>query len=108
MNYRHAFHAGNFADVVKHAIFARILDYLGRKAAPFRFLDTHAGAGRYDLTSTEAKRSPEWRDGIARVLTARRLRRSPRCSSPISGRSGRTTRTASRPPTPARRRSRRR
>jgi len=70
MNYRHAFHAGNFADVVKHAILSRILVYLGRKAAPFRFVDTHAGAGRYDLTSAEAKRSPEWRDGIARVLAA--------------------------------------
>jgi len=44
MNYRHAFHAGNFADVVKHAILSRILVYLGRKAAPFRFVDTHAGA----------------------------------------------------------------
>ncbi len=70
MNYRHAFHAGNFADVVKHAILARILVYLERKAAPFRFIDTHAGAGRYDLTSAEARRSPEWRDGIARLLKA--------------------------------------
>ncbi|RBP17330.1 23S rRNA (adenine2030-N6)-methyltransferase [Roseiarcus fermentans] len=70
MNYRHAFHAGNFADVVKHAILARILEYLKRKDAPFRFIDTHAGAGRYDLTSPEARRSPEWRDGVQRVLTA--------------------------------------
>ena len=70
MNYRHVFHAGNFADVVKHAILARILVYLERKPAPFRFIDTHAGAGRYDLTSAEARRSPEWRDGIARLLKA--------------------------------------
>ena len=70
VNYRHAFHAGNFADVVKHAILARIIEYLKRKAAPFRFIDTHAGAGRYDLTSAEARRSPEWREGVARVLTA--------------------------------------
>jgi len=70
MNYRHAFHAGNFADVVKHAILARILVYLGRKESPFRFIDTHAGAGRYDLTTGEARRSPEWRDGVARLLKA--------------------------------------
>lgn len=71
MNYRHAFHAGNFADVFKHAILARILVYLTRKDAPVRFLDTHAGAGRYDLSSEAARRSPEWRDGVARLLKAR-------------------------------------
>ncbi|MBV8473031.1 MAG: 23S rRNA (adenine(2030)-N(6))-methyltransferase RlmJ [Hyphomicrobiales bacterium] len=71
MNYRHAFHAGNFADVVKHAILARILVYLARKDAPMRFIDTHAGAGRYDLASEAARRSPEWRDGVARLLKAR-------------------------------------
>ena len=70
MNYRHAFHAGNFADVVKHAILARILVYLGQKSAPFRFIDTHAGAGRYDLMGAEAQRSPEWRDGVARLIAA--------------------------------------
>jgi 23S rRNA (adenine2030-N6)-methyltransferase len=70
MNYRHAFHAGNFADVMKHAVLARILVYLTLKDAPLRFIDTHAGAGRYDLSSAEAKRSPEWRDGIGRVLKA--------------------------------------
>ena len=70
MNYRHAFHAGNFADVFKHAILARILVHLMRKDAPFRFIDTHAGAGRYDLRSAEAKRSPEWREGVARLSTA--------------------------------------
>ena len=71
MNYRHAFHAGNFADVFKHAILARILVYLARKDAPMRFIDTHAGAGRYDLASEAARRSPEWRDGVARLLKAR-------------------------------------
>ena len=49
MNYRHAFHAGNFADVFKHALLTRILVYLMRKDAPLRFLDTHAGIGIYDL-----------------------------------------------------------
>ncbi len=71
MNYRHAFHAGNFADVFKHAILARILVYLAHKEAPFRFIDTHAGAGRYDLSSEAARRSPEWRDGVARLIKAR-------------------------------------
>ena len=56
--------------MAKHAILARILVYLARKEAPFRFIDTHAGAGRYDLTSVEARRSPEWREGISRVLKA--------------------------------------
>ncbi|MDP2355589.1 MAG: 23S rRNA (adenine(2030)-N(6))-methyltransferase RlmJ [Beijerinckiaceae bacterium] len=72
MNYRHAFHAGNFADVFKHAILARILDYLMRKDAPLRYLDTHAGVGRYDLAGDEASRTGEWRDGVARVMKAER------------------------------------
>jgi 23S rRNA (adenine2030-N6)-methyltransferase len=70
VNYRHAFHAGNFADVVKHVVLTRILLYLQEKPAPFRFIDTHAGAGLYDLTSTEALRGGEWQDGIGRLLRA--------------------------------------
>src|SRR6185503_19523280 len=69
MNYRHAFHAGNFADVVKHATLARIVAYLKEKPAPFRVIDTHAGAGLYDLAGPEASRSLEWRNGIHRLLT---------------------------------------
>ena len=57
--------------MLKHAVLARVLVYLARKESPFRFIDTHAGAGRYDLTGAEAKRSPEWRDGIGRILNAR-------------------------------------
>ncbi|NOT71120.1 MAG: 23S rRNA (adenine(2030)-N(6))-methyltransferase RlmJ [Hyphomicrobium sp.] len=68
MNYRHAYHAGNFADVVKHVILARVLTYMKLKPQPFRVIDTHAGAGRYDLTSLEAGKTGEWQDGIARVL----------------------------------------
>jgi 23S rRNA (adenine2030-N6)-methyltransferase len=71
MNYRHAFHAGNFADVFKHAVLTRVLVLLMRKETPLRFIDTHAGAGRYDLDSEAARRSPEWRDGVARLLKAR-------------------------------------
>ncbi|HUG62897.1 MAG TPA: 23S rRNA (adenine(2030)-N(6))-methyltransferase RlmJ [Methylomirabilota bacterium] len=67
MNYRHTFHAGNFADVVKHAILARILTALNRKEAPYRVLDTHAGTGLYDLSSDEAARTGEWRGGVARL-----------------------------------------
>jgi 23S rRNA (adenine2030-N6)-methyltransferase len=70
MNYRHAFHAGGPADVVKHAVLTRILVHLRSKPAAFRVIDTHAGAGLYDLRSPEATRSPEWRDGIQRVLAA--------------------------------------
>jgi 23S rRNA (adenine2030-N6)-methyltransferase len=70
LNYRHAFHAGNFADVHKHAVLARILRYLCEKPAPFRVIDTHAGAGLYDLASPEAQRSGEWRDGIGRLMAA--------------------------------------
>src|SRR6202021_998582 len=70
MNYRHAFHAGNFADVLKHAVLARILVHLGEKAAAFRVFDTHAGAGLYDLASAPAIRTGEWHDGIGRLLAA--------------------------------------
>jgi 23S rRNA (adenine2030-N6)-methyltransferase len=70
MNYRHAFHAGSFADVFKHAVLGRILHYLRRKPAAFRVIDTHAGAGLYDLTGAEASRGGEWRDGIERLLAA--------------------------------------
>jgi 23S rRNA (adenine2030-N6)-methyltransferase len=67
MNYQHAFHAGSFADVHKHAVMARILAHLRLKPAAFRVIDSHAGAGRYDLLGPEASRSGEWRDGIERV-----------------------------------------
>jgi len=67
MNYQHAFHAGNFADVHKHAVLARILVYLRQKPSPFRVIDSHAGAGHYDLFAAESSRSGEWREGIERV-----------------------------------------
>ena len=71
MNYRHAFHAGNFADVIKHIVLVRILLYLQEKDAAFRVIDTHAGAGIYDLAGEEAQRGGEWLTGIARILQAR-------------------------------------
>lgn len=70
MNYRHAFHAGNFADVFKHAVLCRILDYLRAKPAAFRVIDTHAGAGLYDLAGAEASRGGEWHGGIERLMAA--------------------------------------
>jgi len=71
MNYRHAFHAGGFADVIKHIVLVRMLSYLQEKQAAFRVIDTHAGAGVYDLTGDEAQRSGEWLTGVARVMKAR-------------------------------------
>jgi 23S rRNA (adenine2030-N6)-methyltransferase len=71
MNYRHAFHAGSFADVIKHIVLVRILTYLHDKPAPFRVIDSHAGAGLYDLSGEEAQRSGEWLTGIARLMQAR-------------------------------------
>jgi 23S rRNA (adenine2030-N6)-methyltransferase len=67
MNYRHGFHAGNFADVVKHATVALILGYLKSKDKPFCVLDTHAGGGRYDLLAEAADKTGEWRNGIGRL-----------------------------------------
>src|SRR5262252_912879 len=70
MNYRHVFHAGNFADVFKHIVVARILTHLRRKIAPFRVIDTHAGEGLYDLAGEEANCTGEWRDGVGRLVGA--------------------------------------
>jgi 23S rRNA (adenine2030-N6)-methyltransferase len=70
MNYRHAYHAGNFADVVKHAVLALIVEHLKLKPAPFRIIDTHAGIGVYDLASEAAQKTGEWREGIGRVMAA--------------------------------------
>lgn len=70
MNYRHAFHAGNHADVLKHLIISRIIALLARKEAPFVCLDSHAGLGLYDLKGDEASRTGEWLEGIARLWSA--------------------------------------
>ncbi|MGE3919152.1 MAG: 23S rRNA (adenine(2030)-N(6))-methyltransferase RlmJ, partial [Hyphomicrobiaceae bacterium] len=68
MNYRHAFHAGNFADVLKHAVLSLALVRLTAKPKPLRVIDTHAGAGSYRLDGAEAVRTGEWRDGIGRLV----------------------------------------
>jgi 23S rRNA (adenine2030-N6)-methyltransferase len=66
-SYRHLFHAGNFADVFKHALLARLLIALGAKGKPYFFLDTHAGTGRYDLSHEWAWKAREFENGIARL-----------------------------------------
>jgi 23S rRNA (adenine2030-N6)-methyltransferase len=71
MNYRHDYHAGNFADVVKHAILCSVLTHLREKPAAFRVIDSHAGAGRYDLAGPEAGKTQEWRNGIGRLFDAK-------------------------------------
>lgn len=70
MNYRHAFHAGNFADCMKHAVLVWLLQALARKPAGFCVLDTHAGIGRYDLTADSASRTGEWQSGIGKLVDA--------------------------------------
>jgi 23S rRNA (adenine2030-N6)-methyltransferase len=73
MNYRHAFHAGNHGDVLKHLVLLGVIEALSRKDAPWFALDTHAGPARYDLDSIEARRSGEADAGIRRVAVARDL-----------------------------------
>ena len=70
LSYRHAFHAGNHADMLKHFVLWLVLDYFNRKNKPYWYIDTHAGAGLYDLSGGEAQKVGEYRDGIARLITA--------------------------------------
>ena len=70
MNYRHAFHAGNHADVLKHLVLSRLLALLAKKDAPYAYLDSHAGIGLYDLRGDQASRTGEWLEGIQRVWQA--------------------------------------
>ena len=73
MNYRHAFHAGNHADVLKHLVISRIIALLSRKEAPLAYLDSHAGVGLYDLQGDQATRTGEWLEGIGRLWDAKGL-----------------------------------
>jgi len=69
LNYRHAYHAGNFADVLKHLVLVQVLQHLRRKDKPFYALDTHAGRGLYELHGEQAEKTGEYRDGIGRLLS---------------------------------------
>ncbi len=71
MNYRHAYHAGNFADVLKHIVLVEAIAYLQRKPAAIRVIDTHAGTGLYDLAGEEAEKTGEWRSGYGRLIAGR-------------------------------------
>lgn len=70
LSYRHAYHAGNHADVLKHLILLQIAHYMGEKAAPFWIIDTHAGAGCYTLDAPHAMKLAEWQEGIGRLWQA--------------------------------------
>jgi 23S rRNA (adenine2030-N6)-methyltransferase len=76
LSYRHIFHAGNFADVFKHALLTRLLAALSTKPNPWCYLDTHAGIGRYDLTHAWAQKAREYENGITRLWTRRDLPRA--------------------------------
>lgn len=68
MNYRHHFHAGNFADVMKHVLLLQLLKRLNLKDKPYRYIDTHGGAGKYDLSEAPAQKSGEFLSGIHRLM----------------------------------------
>lgn len=68
MNYRHAYHAGNHADILKHVILARAIGHMARKDKPFRIIDAHAGIGLYSLQSEQAGKTMEWREGLGRLF----------------------------------------
>ena len=76
LSYRHGYHAGNHADVLKHIVLIQLARYMGQKDKPFTYVDTHAGRGRYALDSESAQKTGEWRDGIGRVANG-----TLRCSS---------------------------
>ncbi|KZN51453.1 23S rRNA (adenine(2030)-N(6))-methyltransferase RlmJ [Pseudoalteromonas luteoviolacea] len=68
LSYRHSFHAGNPADVIKHLVLAEVLSYMTRKDKPFDYIDTHSGAGLFELASSDAQKTQEFEDGIGRLM----------------------------------------
>ncbi len=70
MNYRHHFHAGNFADVMKHVLLLQLLNRLNAKDKPYRYIDTHGGAGKYDLSQAPAQKSGRIPNGYSSSCTA--------------------------------------
>jgi 23S rRNA (adenine2030-N6)-methyltransferase len=71
LSYRHAFHAGNFADVLKHSVLTLVLEYMARKDKGFIYIDSHSGAGMYSLNDEYAQKTGEYKDGIAKILAAK-------------------------------------
>ncbi len=76
LSYRHAFHAGNHGDVLKHYVLSLVLDYFNQKTAPYWYIDTHAGAGMYQLSSEFSQKNAEFETGIARLMHAKNLSRN--------------------------------
>ncbi|TWX55656.1 23S rRNA (adenine(2030)-N(6))-methyltransferase RlmJ [Colwellia hornerae] len=70
LSYRHAFHAGNFADVLKHSVLTLVLEYMVRKDKGFTYIDSHSGAGMYSLKDEYAQKTAEYKDGIAKIIAA--------------------------------------
>ncbi|KZN40448.1 23S rRNA (adenine(2030)-N(6))-methyltransferase RlmJ [Pseudoalteromonas luteoviolacea] len=68
LSYRHSFHAGNPADVIKHLVLAEVLSYMTRKDKPFDYIDTHSGAGLFELASSDAQKTQEFADGIGKLM----------------------------------------
>ena len=73
LSYRHSYHAGNFADVLKHSVLIHILEHLKKKQKPFCYVDTHAGAGSYSLQSEQAEKTQEYLQGIAKLWQVNHL-----------------------------------
>ncbi len=73
LSYRHAFHAGNFADVLKHSVLTLVLDYMTCKEKGFHYIDSHSGAGMYQLSDEYAQKTAEYKDGIAKIINEQNL-----------------------------------
>ena len=73
LSYRHIFHAGNFADILKHFVLFLVLQYYNQKDKPYFYIDTHSGAGLYCLNNEQSQKTGEYRDGFGRLLTAKKL-----------------------------------
>ena len=73
LSYRHAFHAGNFADVLKHSVLTLVLEYMTRKDKGFYYIDSHSGAGMYQLSDEYAQKTGEYKDGIAKLIESNDL-----------------------------------
>ncbi|WP_281558317.1 23S rRNA (adenine(2030)-N(6))-methyltransferase RlmJ [Thalassomonas sp. RHCl1] len=82
LSYRHAFHAGNFADVLKHSVLTLVLDYMTRKEKGFSYIDSHSGAGMYQLSDSYAQKTGEYKEGIARLLSAETQQATPEALLP--------------------------
>ena len=84
LSYRHAFHAGNFADVLKHSVLTLVLEYMTRKDKGFTYIDSHSGAGMYSLLDEYAQKTGEYKEGVARIIAEKNDKNFPICRCVIS------------------------